>query len=239
EVFPGFKVSTAAYVSSLFRKEIVRDLRLREYGFEVLVRSPSSFTPLPDGRSLTLGPDAEWTRREIARFSARDAARYPEYEAMLERVAAFIEPTLDMTPPDLMRPGLRGLRDLLGLGRSFGRLGDGASEAVELLTGPARAILDRWFESPVLKDTLATDAIIGAMASPSTPGTGYVLFHHVMGENDGRRGVWGYVRGGMGGVNAAVRARRPRSGRRVPLRGRGRPDPGARWPRRGGGARRR
>ena len=64
EIVPGYKVSTAAYVASLFRKEIVRDLRLGEYGFEVLARNPSSFTPLPDGRSLTLGPDAEWTRRD-------------------------------------------------------------------------------------------------------------------------------------------------------------------------------
>ena len=204
ETFPGFKVSTAAYVNSLFRKEIVRDLRLGDYGFEVLPRSPSSFTPLPDGRSLTLGPDAEQTRAEIAKFSARDAARYPAYEAMLERVAAFVEPTLGMTPPDLLRPGPRGLLQLLGLGRAFARLGDGASEAVELLTGPARTILDRWFESTELKATLATDAIIGAMASPSTPGTGYVLFHHVMGETDGRRGVWGYVRGGMGGLTQAL-----------------------------------
>jgi len=204
EIFPGYKVSTAAYVASLFRKEIVRDLRLGEYGFEVLARNPSSFTPLPDGRSLTLGPDAEWTRREIAKFSARDAARYPEYEAMLERVAAFVEPTLAMTPPDLLRPGPRDLLRLLGLGRAFGRLGDRAPEAVELLAGPARAILDRWFESGELKATLATDAIIGAMASPSTPGTGYVLFHHVMGETDGRRGVWGYVRGGMGGLTQAL-----------------------------------
>jgi phytoene dehydrogenase-like protein len=204
ETFAGFKVSTAAYVNSLFRKEIVRDLRLGDYGFEVLPRSPSSFTPLPDGRSLTLGPDAEQTRAEIAKFSARDAARYPEYEAMLERVAAFVEPTLGMTPPDLLRPGPRGLLQLLGLGRAFARLGDGASEAVELLTGPARTILDRWFESTELKATLATDAIIGAMASPSTPGTGYVLFHHVMGETDGRRGVWGYVRGGMGGLTQAL-----------------------------------
>jgi len=193
ETFPGFKVSTAAYVSSLFRKEIVADLCLRDYGFEVLARDPSSFTPLPDGRSLTLGPDPDQTRREIAKLSLRDAARYPDYEAMLERVAAFVEPTLDMTPPDLLRPGLRGLRDLLGLGRAFGRLGAAASEAVELLTGPARTILDRWFESPELKATLATDAIIGAMASPSTPGTGYVLLHHVMGETDGRRGVWAHA----------------------------------------------
>jgi phytoene dehydrogenase-like protein len=204
ETFPGFKVSTAAYVNSLFRKEIVRDLRLHEYGFEVLPRSPSSFTPLPDGRSLTLGPDPEATRASIARFSARDAARYPEYEALLERVAAFVEPTLDMTPPDLLRPGAGGLLRLLRLGRAFARLGAGASEAVEVLTGPARTILDRWFESTELKATLATDAIIGAMASPSTPGTGYVLFHHVMGETDGRRGVWGYVRGGMGGLTQAL-----------------------------------
>ena len=122
ETFPGFKVSTAAYVNSLFRKEIVRDLHLGEYGFEVLPRNPSSFTPFPDGRSLVLGPEPAVNRAEISKFSTRDAERYREYEAMLERVAAFVEPTLTMTPPDLLRPGLRGLFRLLALGRSFGRL---------------------------------------------------------------------------------------------------------------------
>ena len=204
ETFPGFKVSTAAYVNSLFRKEIVRDLRLGVHGFAVLPRNPSSFTPYPDGRSLLLGPDAALTHREIAKFSARDAERYPRYEAMLERVADFVEPTLTMTPPDLLRPGARGLWRLLGLGRAFQRLGPAASDAVEVLTGSARAVLDRWFESVELKSTLATDAIIGAMASPSMPGTAYVLFHHVMGETDGKRGVWGYVRGGMGGLTEAL-----------------------------------
>ena len=206
EVFPGFKVSTAAYVNSLFRKEIVRDLRLAEHGFAVLAREPSSFTPLPDGRSLLMGPDAELTRKEIGKFSQRDAERYPRYEAMLERVADVIEPTLAMTPPDLFRPGLRDLGKLFTLGRAFRRLGPGAGEAVEILTGAARTVLDRWFESEELKATLATDAIIGAMASPSMPGTAYVLFHHVMGETDGKRGVWGYVRGGMGGLTQALAA---------------------------------
>jgi phytoene dehydrogenase-like protein len=206
EVFPGFKVSTAAYVNSLFRKEIVRDLRLADHGFAVLGRDPSSFTPLPDGRSLLMGPDAELTRKEIGKFSQRDAERYPRYEAMLERVADLIEPTLTMAPPDLLRPRLRDLRKLLTLGRAFRRLGIGAGEAVEILTGAARPVLDRWFESEELKATLATDAIIGAMASPSMPGTAYVLFHHVMGETDGKRGVWGYVRGGMGGLTQALAA---------------------------------
>jgi phytoene dehydrogenase-like protein len=204
ETFPGFKVSTAAYVVSLFRKEIVRDLRLTTYGFEVLPRDPASFTPYPDGRFLLLGPDPALNHAEIAKFSARDAQRYPEYEAMLERVAAFIEPTLTMVPPDLLRPGLRGLRQLLALGRSFARLGPATGEAIEVLSGAARPLLDRWFESDQLKATLATDAIIGAMASPSTPGTAYVLLHHVMGETDGRRGVWGYVRGGMGSLSQAL-----------------------------------
>src|SRR5271166_5310830 len=99
EVFPGYKVSTAAYVNSLFRKEIVRDLRLADHGFEVLERNPSSFTPFPDGQYLLLGPDAGLNRREIARFSPRDADSYPRYEAMLERVADVVEPTLTMTPP--------------------------------------------------------------------------------------------------------------------------------------------
>jgi phytoene dehydrogenase-like protein len=193
-------------VNSLFRKEIVRDLRLADYGFEVLGRQPSSFTPYPDGRSLSLGPDLALTHREIAKFSARDAERYPRYEAMLERVAAFIEPMLTMTPPNLVRPGLGDYLKLFSLGRAFRRLGAAAAEAVEILTGPARTILDRWFESEELKATLATDAIIGTMASPSMPGTAYVLFHHVMGETDGKRGVWGYVRGGMGGLTEALAA---------------------------------
>ena len=211
EVFPGFKVSTAAYVNSLFQADIVRDFNLGGYGFEVLPRQPSSFTPYPDGRYLLMGSDAALNQREISKFSARDAERYPDYEAMLDRVAAFVEPTLTMTPPDVLRPGVRDLLGLLSLGRSFRRLGAGASEAIEVLTGPARIILDRWFESTELKSTLATDAIIGAMASPSMAGTGYVLLHHVMGETGGKRGVWGYVRGGMGGLTQALaRAARDR-----------------------------
>ena len=206
ETFPGFKVSTAAYVNSLFHKAIVADLGLAGYGYQVLARDPSSFTPFPDGRSLLMGPDADLTRKEIAKFSVRDAERYPRYEAMLERVAAVVEPTLAMPPPDLLRPRLGDLRTLLSLRRSFRKLGAAAGEAVEILTGAARPILDRWFESEELKATLATDAIIGAMASPSMPGTAYVLFHHVMGETDGKRGVWGYVRGGMGGLTQALAA---------------------------------
>jgi phytoene dehydrogenase-like protein len=202
--WPGYRVSTAAYVVSLFRPEIVRDLELARHGYQVLPRDPSSFTPFPDGRSLLMGPDPALNRREVARFSARDAERLPAYEAMLLRIAGAIEPTLLETPPD---PFSRRLGDLWRLGRTalrFRRLGADGPRAVEILTAPARTILDRWFESDQLKATLATDAIIGAFASPSTPGTAYVLFHHVMGECNGARGVWGYVKGGMGSLPGAL-----------------------------------
>ena len=206
EPWPGFKVSTASYVNSLFRPEIVRELDLARHGFAMLPRSPSSFTPLPDGRFLLMGPDKAMTAREVGKFSARDARALPRFEAMLERVAALVEPTLMETPPDPWSASPKTLVRLARLAWRFRALGRDGRGAVEILTGAANAILDRWFESEVLKTTLATDAIIGAFATPSMQGTAYVLFHHVMGECDGVRGVWGYVRGGMGALSNAIAA---------------------------------
>src|SRR6188474_3388901 len=118
EVWPGFHVSTAAYVNSLLRPEIIRDLELKKYGFEMLPRSPSSFTPFPDGRYLMMGPDKEMTRKEIAKFSAKDAEAYPRYEDMLTRVADFLEPMLTQTPPDPFG-GLGSLWKLGKIGMKF------------------------------------------------------------------------------------------------------------------------
>src|SRR5215203_64875 len=204
EVWPGYKVSTAAYVNSLLRPEIIRELELKRHGFEMLPRNPSSFTPFPDGRSLLLGPDKAMTHREVSKFSRKDADALPKYEAMLDRVARFIEPTLLRTPPSPWNFSPRNLAEMARLGLAFTKLGKDGATAIEILTGAATPILDRWFESDQLKVALATDAVIGAMASPSMPGTAYVLFHHVMGETNGVRGVWGYVRGGMGGISHAI-----------------------------------
>jgi phytoene dehydrogenase-like protein len=146
------------------------------------------------------------THREVSKFSKRDADALPKYEAMLERVADFLEPTLVQTPPNPWSLAPGNLLQLLKLGLAFRRLGADGQKAVEILTGAANPILDRWFESEQVKATVATDAIIGAFATPSMPGTAYVLFHHVMGECDGVRGVWGYVRGGMGALSEAIAA---------------------------------
>ncbi len=215
EFAPGYRISTASYLISLLLPEVERDLELARHGYKVLPRSPSSFTPCLDGRHLLLGPDEAFNRREIARFSARDAEAYPRYEALLTRIAECLEPALMGTPPDLLplpatwrRRGLldrlRNLRRGSTLYRAMKKLGDDLPQAIEVLTGAARPILDRWFESDVLKATLATDAVIGTFQPISAPGTGYVLLHHVMGTAGGARGVWGYVEGGMGALTQAL-----------------------------------
>ena len=214
-LWPGYKVSTAAYVISLFLPRIIRELKLHQYGLAILPRSPSSFTPLPDGQSLLMGPDADLCEREIGKFSAADAEAYPRYNALLERVAKVLEPALAEAAPDPLplpkswRPRklgkkLRDAKKLWTLYRTMGKLGGDMPEAIELLSGAARPILDRWFETDVLKATLATDAIIGSALPISAPGSAYVLLHHVMGEAGGTRGVWGYVQGGMGGLADAL-----------------------------------
>jgi phytoene dehydrogenase-like protein len=193
-------------VLSLFRPVIARELALERHGLRLLPRSPASITPLPDGRSLVLGAGAAKDVAEIARFSERDARHWPVFEAWLEAVAAAVEPLLDDAPPALSGFGPRNLARWGRLGRAGLRLGRDVPETLRLLVGPARALLEDHFESEPLRATLATDAIIGAFASPSTPGTGYVLFHHVMGTLGGHRGVWAYVEGGMGRLSDAIAA---------------------------------
>ncbi len=204
ELWPGYKVSRAAYVAGLLRPAVVRELGLEARGLRLLPRNPSSFTPVPSDPGLLLGPDLGRSCDEIRRFSSRDAARYPAYEAFLDRTARALEPLLDAPPPD---PARIRPRDLLPLARAALRglrIGRDLPRALALLLGPARPTLEMWFESEPLRSTLATDAVIGAWASPSSPGTGYVLFHHVMGETLGARGVWAYVEGGMGGLSQAL-----------------------------------
>jgi len=205
ELWPGFKISRLSYVNSLFRPEIVRELELEKYGYEMLPRSPSSFTPYPDGRSLLMGPDAKLCHDQISKFSKKDAEAYPKYEALLTEISSILEPMMSMVPPN---PGKLSFGDLASYGmfgfKKRGILKEKWPEIMRFMTGSASDMLNEWFESDELKSTLATDAVIGANASPSTPGTAYILFHHVMGECNGARGVWGYMRGGMGGLTQSI-----------------------------------
>jgi phytoene dehydrogenase-like protein len=195
EMVPGFHFSRASYLCSLLRPAVIKELELVRHGLRFHPRPHSSFTPLLDGRSLLMG-DAATTRAEIAKFSPKDAEAYAVYEAEIEKFADILEAVLDSIPPDPAAPRAGGLKELaehaatLGTLARHGRsLGGQLGPFIELLTAPASRVLERWFESEPLMSTLATDAVIGAMMSPETPGSGYVLLHHVMGETDGARGI--------------------------------------------------
>ncbi len=204
--WPGYKVSTAAYVLSLLRPEVIRDLDLRKHGLTIYPQDPPYFQPFPDGRYLMIWNDSRKTREEIGRFSRRDRDAYEEYEKTMNRLAEFIEPLLLMTPPDPISTRLGDLASLFKMARLARGLKKNFYTEVDVMTESAKDFLDGWFESEELKALLGSQAVIGTFAGVRTPGTAYVLFHHAMGEVDGMRGCWGVVRGGMGQVSESIAA---------------------------------
>ena len=206
EVFPGFHYSVCSYVVSLLRPEIIRELDLRRHGLELLPLD-GTFTPMDDGDYLWRVDDAEATHREIARHSRHDADVYQTYGHLMVEMAAFVKPLLGMTPPDLNGLTLRSLRDLFSLFRRFRSLTRTQQDHfIRLMTVSAVDFLDEWFETDVLKATMAASGIIGTFLGVRSPGTAYVLLHHYMGEIDGEFRAWGLARGGTGAVSQAIAA---------------------------------
>ena len=204
EVFPGFTFSVFSYVVSLFRPHIIRELDLADHGLE-LIPLEASFTPYPDGRSLCRWADPHETRREIARFSARDAEVYPEFGLSMARMSHFVKAIIDQPPPDPASLRPKDLLQMLRLQKRFAHLSD--EEIVlhlRMLTMSSSDFLDRYFESDELKSPMAVSGIIGTFLGVRSPGTAYVLLHHYMGEIDGAFRSWGFAKGGTGAVSQAV-----------------------------------
>jgi phytoene dehydrogenase-like protein len=202
EPWPGYRVSSASYVVSLMPPQVVRELDLKRFGYEVSIITPDYFVPFPDGTSLTLWGDVERDAAAIGRFSERDAAAYVAFDRYFDRVARLLKDLLFVVPPNM------NLRDLPKWAATAGRFrkwsGRDLHETVRLFTMSAADFLDEWFEDERVKGALATQAIIGAWCGPMTPGSAYVLMHHWIGEVDGHAGAWGWVKGGMGGISAAM-----------------------------------
>lgn len=205
ELLPGHRVSTASYLCSLLDSKVIADLELRRFGYAIFPKDPASFTPLPDGRYLLLWQDQKKTFEEMAKFSRRDAEHYPTYEKLINRLALFAESQFRTTPGNVLprtlgdwKSHLAFAGDLLALG-----LKDSITLA-KVLRSSVQSFLDDHFESEPIKATLATDGVIGFNGGPATPGSAYVLLHHCMGEVGGKRGLWGFVKGGMGGLTQAL-----------------------------------
>ncbi len=206
EFHPGFRNSTASYTVSLLNPKVIRDMGLAAHGLRIVERPVSNFLPQPDGRALILGGGLARTQAAFAAFSRKDAAALPAYYAMLEGVADVLRDLALVTPPNVGG----GADALLAALRQGGRLGrlpiERQRDLLDLFTKSARAFLDGWFESEAIKAAFGFDAIVGNFASPDTPGSAYVLLHHVFGEVNGQKGAWGHAIGGMGAITQAMRA---------------------------------
>ncbi|HTX39095.1 MAG TPA: NAD(P)/FAD-dependent oxidoreductase, partial [Bryobacteraceae bacterium] len=207
EIWPGYRVSTGAYLTSLMQERIVRELDLPRFGYRVDAKDPAFFSVFPDGRHFFMWQDRAKTLAEIAKFSKRDAEVYPAYEDRLERLSQVVEGLLLTTPPPFPPRGLGSFVEYLQLAARLRGLSATETVAlVKIFTQSAAEFLDEWFESEQVKVTLATDGVIGANGGPRSPGTAYILLHHCMGGVAGHRGLWGFVRGGMGAVSGAIAA---------------------------------
>jgi phytoene dehydrogenase-like protein len=196
--------SNCSYVSSLLRPEIFRGLELAKHGLQI-VPYGGGVTFTRDGDLLGGYIDKDVKRREIARFSARDADAWMRYSRDTMRQCRFIRSMLLRTPPDPTSFKPRDLRELLHLGREFGKLGEQTIyDTIRFYTLSIADYLNEYFEHDVVKANFAGSGIIGTALGVHSPGTAYVLLHHYMGDVDGQAGAWGFARGGMGAVTQAL-----------------------------------
>lgn len=203
EFHPGFRNSTASYTVSLLRPKVIADMKLHDRGYRIIERTISNFFPFPD-TYLTLGGGTQRTQAQFARFSQRDADAYPAYDAALERVAQVLRDLALEIPPNAGG----GLLELVSAARQawpLAKLDIAAQrDLLDVFTKSARDFLDGWYEDDHVKTAFAFDAVVGNYAGVSTPGSAYVLLHHVFGEVNGKYGAWGHSVGGMGAITQAM-----------------------------------
>ena len=207
EFHPGFRNSVASYTVSLLQPRIIADLELARHGLQIVHRRMANFLPTADGRYLATGEGR--TKAEVAKFSARDAEKLDAYHARLDAVSGLIRNLMLQTPPNVTEGGLlAALPELLRAGRLARRMGElemtARRDLLALLSRSAGDYLDDWFESDPIKAVYGFDGIVGNYASPYTPGSAYVLLHHLLGEVNGKRGAWGHAIGGMGAITQAM-----------------------------------
>jgi phytoene dehydrogenase-like protein len=202
EFAPGFRNSTASYTLGLLDPRIIADMNLHAHGLRVAERPYSNFLPTEDGRYLLMGGGQ--SRAAVARFSDADAAALPDYESRLDAVARVLRMLADRAPPNVDGGAGDVARAIDQAWRLLRLPIEAKRDALDLFTRSAREVLDGFFESDPVKAVFGFDAVVGNYASPDTPGSAYVLLHHVFGEVNGKSGQWGHAIGGMGTVTQAM-----------------------------------
>jgi phytoene dehydrogenase-like protein len=204
ELHAGWTYSNASYVCSMLRQALHRDLDLSRHGL-ILVPYLGTVNFGDDGETLVAYPNEAAEYLELKRHSAHDADSMHRFQTDLARYAQFIRKTLLRTPPDPTSFRLRDIRELLFLGKRFWSLGEKEMyEYVRFFTMSAAEFLEDYFENDLIKAAMASPGIIGTALGVYSPGSAYILLHHVMGDVDGNIGAWGLARGGMGAISRAI-----------------------------------
>lgn len=204
EIYPGFRCSTLAHSTAPLFPQIIKDLQLTRHGLEIISPDVRVLALAPDGCSICIHDDTAQTIREIEKFSTKDAKSYPEFERSFSRIGKVLRPLLTMTPPEIEHPSPSELWNLGKLGRSFRGLGK--KDAYRLLRWGPMAVADlvaEWFETELLRATVAARGIFGAFAGPWSAGTSTSLLWQA--AMDGHSiSPSAFVKGGMGALTQAL-----------------------------------
>lgn len=202
EIAPGFRASIFSYLMSLLHPRIIRDFEMKAHGLEILPCS-DMISPLGRDDYVLFSSDMAKTQASFAKFSKHDAEIYPAFDRYLNEAADIVRRLLWETPVDPARRDWKTFRDGASMLWRYRKVGRKMYRIVDLLTMSAYDFLKEWFEDDRVMAVLAYYASIGTFAGPRTPGSAYVIMHHVMGEHEGAGG-WGFIKGGMGSITQAL-----------------------------------
>ena len=204
EMHDGWFYSSCSYVCSMMRQSIHRDLNLTKHGL-VLVPYLGTVVFADNGDTMVSYNSEEAEYNQLRRRSPHDADAMFRFQADLARYAQLIRKTLLRTPPDPTSFRPRDIKELLWLAKEFWSLGEKELyEYIRFFTMSAADFLDDYFEDDLIKAAMASPGVIGTALGVYSPGSAYILLHHVMGDVDGNIGAWGLARGGMGAISQAI-----------------------------------
>jgi phytoene dehydrogenase-like protein len=204
EFHPGFRSSVLAHSAGPLRPDIVRDMQLEKHGLKVVTPEVDVTALSPDGRALILYRDLDRAAQEIAKFSVADAAKYREFQLALEKTSRVISKALALTPPAIEKPTNADLFGLLQVGRSLRGLGK--KSTYNLLRWAPMAVADlvaEFFETDLLRATIAARGIFGTSLGPWSAGTGLALLLRATADSNPTGGNF-FAAGGIGSITQAM-----------------------------------
>ena len=208
EIAPGCRASTTSYIASMLRPEVIRELRLVEFGLRMVPCDPGLQVAFPDGRVVPWWTNRERAAAEFGKISARDAERFVKVDEQLKRLARYLQPFFIEPPPEIDTRSLQGWGDLLRLGKRFrGITNAEIAQLVAFLTGSLGEFLDKNYETETMKTMFLANNVYGKHGGPYQPGTAIgLLFHLLSGGEHEMQGFYGHVMGGMGTITLGLAA---------------------------------